>query len=145
MYLILLRALYMNCRTFILHSITYISYDNPLNLHVGYLFQIFREVSEHHQKKDFFQKFLRFRRIGTPFLQGPYRSKIQAGISRIWRERRWCKIYLCTLVIICANDISPAFSDPMVVLGVSGHVQKNLCLFQKKGRKGNASAFRGKK
>ena len=38
--------------------------------------------------------------------------------------------------MFCAKNISPAFSDPMVVLGVKGHIQKKLCLFQKRLEKG---------
>ena len=38
--------------------------------------------------------------------------------------------------MFCANNISPSFSDPMVVLGVNRHIQKNLRLFQKRLEKG---------
>ena len=46
--------------------------------------------------------------------------------------------------MFCAKNISPAFSNPMVVLSVNGHIQKNLSLPKNFG-KWNASALRGKK
>ena len=46
--------------------------------------------------------------------------------------------------MFCANNISPVFSDPMVVLGVNGHTQKNLCLFQKRLEKGMPLLYKEK-
>ena len=46
--------------------------------------------------------------------------------------------------MFCAGNNSPAFSDPMLILGVNGHIQKNPCLFLKRLEKEMPLLYRKK-